>query len=503
MADVALDRALHDEAAQGHPAHLPDRSRTKPASLWSRCPAAVSASAQRPGSNRCSRVMTWLRACLLLGAIAGSAHAAGSGQFPDAQASDPAALGWMIGSPPPADRVVRFDDGSYFRFPQMRWSVSNFRQLMPTVNVSRGLAGPSRLERRLRNDIDSVTFVPLGGGASMTWRQSLEANYTDGIIVLHRGAVVYERYFGVLKPDGQHGAMSVTKTLVGTLAALLVAEGALDPGRPVSDFVPELAASAFGPATVRQLMDMTTGIRFSEDYADPDAEVWAHAAAGSPLPKPAGYQGPRTYYEFLATVQPEGRHGVAFHYRTANADALGWVLARVSGRSVAQLLSERVWSRLGAEQDAYMSVDSIGTPFAGGGLSAGLRDLARFGEMVRNNGRYNGQQVLPPGVVADIRRGASREDFAQAGYTLLPGWSYRNMWWITHDAHGAFMARGVHGQALYIDPVAQMVIARFASHPVAGNAANDPTSLPAYEAVARHLLTSHRANPGMSPGPSP
>jgi hypothetical protein len=408
---------------------------------------------------------------------------------PDAIASDPARLGWMVGSPPPPDRVLRFDDGSYFRFPEMRWSVANFRQLMPTVNVSRGIDAPAKLARDLRDDIDDISFLPIGGAHPMTWHASLLANYTDGIIVLHQGRVVYERYFGVLTPEGQHGAMSVTKTFVGTLAAMLAAEGALNPERLVADYVPELGRSAFGDATVRQVMDMTTGIRFSEDYADPNAEVWAHAAAGNPLPKPKDYSGPRSYYEFLQTVRPEGVHGEAFHYRTANTDALGWILARVSGRSVAQLLAERIWSRLGAEQDAYMSVDSTGTPFAGGGLNAGLRDLARFGEMIRNDGISGlGQQIVPTAAVADIRRGARQDDFAKAGYKLLAGWSYRNMWWITHNAHGAFMARGVHGQALYIDPTAEMVIARFASHPVAGNAANDPTSLPAYDAVARHLV---------------
>ncbi len=407
--------------------------------------------------------------------------------YPDAIQSDPARLGWMVGAPPPRERILRFDDGSYFRFPALRWSVSNFRQLMPTVNVSRGIGPPRPLQRALRDDIDGITFTPLGAARPMRWRDALLANYTDGIVVLHRGRVVYERYFGVLTPAGQHGAMSVTKTLVGTLAAQMVAEGTLDADRKVAAYVPELAGSAFGDATVRQVMDMTTGIRFSEDYADPNAEVWAHAAAGNPLPKPKDYTGPRSYHEFLKTVVPEGRHGEAFHYRTANADALGWILARVSGRSVAQLLSERIWSRLGAEQDAYMSVDSTGTPFAGGGLNTGLRDLARFGEMMRNGGRYNGQQIVPKAAVDDIRRGASRAAFDQAGYALLPGWSYRSMWWVTHDAAGAYMARGVHGQALYIDPAAQVVIARFASHPVAANAANDPTSLPAFRAVARHL----------------
>ena len=407
---------------------------------------------------------------------------------PDAVASDPARLGWMVGSPPPAERTLRFDDGSYFRFPAMRWSVSNFRLLMPTVNVSRGLEAPSPFKRELRDDIDAVQFTPLGGTQPMTWAGSLAANYTDGIVVLHRGQIIYERYFGVLKEDGQHGAMSVTKSLVGTLGAMLVAEGEIDANARVSEYVTELTDSGFGDATVRQLLDMTTAIKFSEDYTDPDAEVWAHARAGNPLPKPKDYTGPRSYFEFLQTVKKQGNHGEAFGYRTANTDALGWLIARVAGCSVAQLLSDRIWRRLGAEQDAYFSVDSIGTPFAGGGLNTGLRDLARVGEMMRNGGRFNGQQVVPQAVADDIRRGGDLVSFAQAGYQLLEGWSYRNMWWITHNEHGAFTARGVHGQALYIDPKAEMVIARYASHPVAGNAENDPTSLPAYHALARHLL---------------
>lgn len=431
-------------------------------------------------------------AIVFVSLMAPSAACASEQAFPDAIESDPARLGWMVGAPPPPERVLRFDDGSYFRFPAMRWSVSNFRQLMPTVNVSRGIGPPKALPRAIRDDIDGVTFTPLGADRQMTWRDSLLANYTDGIVILHKGRVVHERYFGVLRPDGQHGAMSVTKTFVGTLAAMMIAEGKLNPSRKVADYVPELGSSAFGDATVRQVMDMTTGIRFSEDYSDPAAEVWAHAAAGNPLPKPKDYAGARSYYDFLKTVGPEASHGKAFHYRTANTDALGWILARVGGRSVAQLLSERIWSKLGAEQDAYMSVDSTGTPFAGGGLNTGLRDLARFGEMIRNDGRYNGQQIVPTSAIEDIRRGGSREAFAKAGYDLLDGWSYRAMWWVTHDEDGSFMARGVHGQALYINPTAQVVIARFASHPVAGNAANDPTSLPAFRAMARHLMRPSR-----------
>ena len=142
------------------------------------------------------------------------------------------------------------------------------------------------------------------------------------------------------------------------------------------------------------------------------------------------------------------------------------------------------------EQDAFFTVDSIGTHFAGGGLNAGVRDMARFGQMMFDEGRFQGDQIVPSRVIARIRAGGSKSAFQAAGYTTLPGWSYRSMWWITHNEHGAYMGRGVHGQSLYIDPTAHMVIARFASHPVAGNAKNDPITLPAYHAVAKHLLAS-------------
>ncbi|WP_374033490.1 serine hydrolase domain-containing protein [Bdellovibrio bacteriovorus] len=409
-------------------------------------------------------------------------------KFPDAVESDPIKMKWMVGSPPPADRIVRFDDGSFFNFPQMRWSVSHFRQLMPTIGVSRG-KGPARgMPVSLRRDIDRLTFKPVGQAAEMSWEQSLLENYTDGILILHKGKIVYEKYLGSLTREGQHAAMSMTKSFVGTVAEILVAEGTLDPEKPVVAYVPELQQSGFKDGKVRDLMDMTTAIRFSEDYADPKAEVWQHAKAGDPLPKGPDYKGPRTYFEFLQTIRPEGVTGSEFHYKTANTDALGWVLSRASGKNVAELISEKIWRPLGAEQDAYMTVDSIGTPFAGGGLNLGLRDLARFGELMRNRGRLGGKQVIPEKVVASVQKGGDPEKFKKAGYGHLQGWSYRSMWWVTHNSHGAFMARGVHGQALYVDPKAQVVIARFGSHPIAANSANDAVTLPAFQAVAEHLM---------------
>jgi CubicO group peptidase (beta-lactamase class C family) len=265
----------------------------------------------------------------------------------------------------------------------------------------------------------------------------------------------------------------------------MVAEGDLDDAALVRDIVPEIDDSAFATATVRQVMDMTTGVRFSENYSDPNADVWKYSAAASPLPKPQDYAGPDGYWEYLRQVRPEGEHGTAFHYRTINSDMLGWIISRVSGRSVTELASARLWRPMGAEQDAYQTVDGKGVPFAGGGLSAGLRDLGRLGLLMLNGGVINGSRLFPAEVVASIRGGGDPSKFD--GFPTIPNGSYRSQWWIFHNDSGAFAARGVHGQTIYVDPGAEMVLVRFASFPQAQNAFIDPTSLPAYQAVADYL----------------
>ena len=405
-----------------------------------------------------------------------------------AEQSDPRVMGWMEGFPPPPDRLVMHPDSNFFSFPRLRWSVCHLRELLPTEQVSRGLGAPVPLEYDLdETAIDALTFTPIGSTKPMSWKESLAVNYTDGMLIIHDGKVVYERYSGCLDEAGKHAAMSMTKSLTGLLAEILVVEGRLDEDAPVSTIVPELAGSAFGSATVRQVMDMTTGLSFSEDYADPEADIWVYSAAASPLPKPPGYDGPDGYLEYLKTVMPEGRHGDAFGYKTVNSDALGWVISRVSGLEVTELLSERIWSRMGAEQDAYMTVDAKGTPFAGGGLSAGLRDLGRIGLLMLDGGTINGRRLFPAEVVDRIRAGGDKAAFARAGYVTLEGGSYRSMWWVLHNEHGAFAARGVHGQTIYVDPTARMVLVRLSSFPTAKNARIDPTSLPAYQAVAEYL----------------
>ena len=442
----------------------------------------------RAPRRRTSLAGTSVAVLAIAAATALPGRAAAAGESPDAPQSDPVTLGWMTGSPPPPERTIRVGDASFYRFPQLRWSLSHWRELFPTRNVSRGVGPVAPLPPGKPADLDGLTFKPIGSDAAMTWAQSLDANCTDGIVVLHRGRIVYEKYFGALAPDGQHIAFSVTKSFVGTLASMLVAEGRLDPDATVARYIPELAESAFGDATVQQVLDMTTALDYSEDYADPKAAFVPYARAAGMLPSPPDYAGPGTITDFLRSLRKNGTHGTEFHYRSPNTDVLGWLVWRVTGQPVDVVLKERIWSRLGAEGDAYMALDRVGTPLAAGGFNTRLRDLARFGEMIRLGGKWQGRQVVPAAVVEEIRLGASREAFEFGGYATLPGWSYHNQWWISHDDHGAFMARGIHGQAIYIDPKAEMVIARYASHPKASNVSLDPTSLPAYRAVADYLL---------------
>jgi CubicO group peptidase (beta-lactamase class C family) len=299
---------------------------------------------------------------------------------------------------------------------------------------------------------------------------------------------VYERYFGALQPHRPHACFSITKSYAATLAATLIHEGVLDEARAVPFYLPEMAASAYGDATLRQVLDMQVGVDYSELYSDPKAHIWDYSRAGGLRARPRDYAGPGNYYDYLVTLRKAGTHGAVFDYKTVNTEVLCWVMTRVTGVPLPELLSDRIWSRLGCEEDGYLAVDSIGVAMGGGGLSATLRDMARFGELMRCEGSWRGSQVIPAAVVADIRRGADPAKFAPAGYTFLPGYSYRNMWWVAHNDLGVFEGRGIHGQRLYVSPQAQTVIARFCSHPIATSAANDPVTLPAFAALCRFLM---------------
>lgn len=404
-------------------------------------------------------------------------------RYLDGRASDPREFGWMHGAPPPAGKRITFDGDAFLDFPKIRWSLSHRRELGATVNVWRGRDAPSYLDRHDRKgEIDALTFTDANGHIRR-FDEALFDTYADGIVVLHRGRIVYERYFGALEPHLPHACHSITKSYAGTLAATFVHEGVLDDSKTIPHYLPELRGTAWDDATLRQVMDMQTGLAYTEVYDDEKSGVWAEMRACRFRSRPVGYEGPQTLCDYLLTVRKEGVHGEVFAYKSVNTEVMSWVMTRVTGRSFAQLLHERLWAPLGCEEDGYVIVDAAGMPMTGGGLSASLRDMARFGELMLREGEWNGKQLIPASVVHDVRRGANSVKFPKAD----PDYSYRSQWWVTFDEFGGFAAGGIHGQRLYVAPKAEMVVARFASHPVASAYAHSPITVPQILALGRML----------------
>jgi CubicO group peptidase (beta-lactamase class C family) len=319
------------------------------------------------------------------------------------------------------------------------------------------------------------------------WPTGKKATYTDGLLVLHRGRVVYEKTYAGMQAANTHALWSVSKSIAGVLATDMIQQGLIEAQAPVSRYLPELKDTAWGDATVQQTLDMTTGARYSENFADPTAGVYRYLNATGLVPGPAGDTGPRSTLEYLKTVQKDGEHGAAFGYKSVDTEVIGWLLQRVTGKSFAVLVSERLWQPMGAQEDGYVWVDPSGAQVSSIGVGASLRDLGRLGELLRQGGRANGKQVLLPATVAELRKGADPEKFKAANQPMRAGYSYHNHFWIPHDADGTFEAKGVNGQHIHVNPAAELVIVKLSSHPVPNTAFTHTLDRRAFAAIATAL----------------
>jgi CubicO group peptidase (beta-lactamase class C family) len=401
---------------------------------------------------------------------------------------DPLKQGWMQGFPPAKEKLIRFEARSFYAWPQLRWSLSHLEELVPTKNVWRGPNASRPLPYNLQSFNDAV--ITSTTGEALNWQAGLAQTYTDGLIVLHRGKVLYEDYFGASGPHIRHVIQSANKSFVGILAESLIAEGRLDADALVPTIIPELKDSAFGDATVQQVLDMLISMVFYEDYLDPASEIWRfHRATG--MAPPQSSQGAEDASEVVADVLPrvkkDKRHGEAFAYREPNIFVLGWIVRRAAGQDIASQLSDRIWQHIGAEHDGYYLIDGSGAESSSGFT---LRDFARFGELLRTGGRIDEKQLIPGAVIDKIFRGGNPQHFAKAGLETLPGWSYKSQWWLRHiDGRTCAVARGAHGQVLYIDRENELVVARTGSFPKAPSVQIDPIFLPMLDEITKRVST--------------
>ena len=390
---------------------------------------------------------------------------------------------WMEGFPPPPERIIQFKDGTYRKWPQLRWTMCNLQQLVPTKTIWNGGGCPAPYVSTPVS-VENIQLTTLGG-ETLSFQENIDKSYTDGLAVLHKGKLIYEGYFAHCQPDTRHVIQSATKSVVGTIAADLVEANQLDRDKLVADYIPELAGSAWDRATVGNVLDMQVSMAFDENYMDPKSQVYQYLASAGMIEKSGNLSAPDSVYQYLPAIKGKGVHGEAFAYREPNINVLGWLVRRVTGRSLTELCSERIWKPMNAEQDAYFMVDGWGAETT---MGMNLRDFARFGELIRNGGRAGGQQVLQSATIEKLFRGGSQDKFAKAGYETLRGWSYTNQWWVRHlPDRRCLMARGAYGQFVYIDRGAEVVVARFGSSQYPPSSRVDNYTLPLIDKLIEFL----------------
>jgi CubicO group peptidase (beta-lactamase class C family) len=370
--------------------------------------------------------------------------------------------------------------------PQNRWAFQHVGDFLRTARIARG-HGPAWHFGSALRDITGISFTDIDG-ATRTIGELLAATYTDGFLVAHDGKIVAEIYMNGMERSTLHLSQSVVKSFTSTLVGILVGAGELDPARLVSDYVPELATCGYRGATLSQVLDMRSGVKFSEDYLAPDSEVAA-------LDRASGWKPRRdaadtcSIKSLILTLQQERPHGGPFLYRSIETEVLGWTISQVTGQDLATFMSNALWQPMGAEADANITIDHEGTGLADGGLSATLRDYARLGQLFLDGGARGTKQVVPESWVRACRTGdveAFKANYAER-YDDYPSAAYSKQWWTLDTKRGMHEALGIYGQMIHVEPARRLVVVKLSSWPEPLNDKFGRSTRRAIDAIGRDL----------------
>lgn len=359
---------------------------------------------------------------------------------------------------PPALTLMNWD-----RAPQNRWSFQHVREIVPTAPIAAGVAVPLA-QAGQGIDPDTIVFVDHAGELT-TFGRLLDTSFTDGILLLHRGRIVYENYRNGMRPETLHLAQSMSKSVIAALTGSLHHHRVLPLERRVADFVPEFRDSAYCDATIAHLLDMTSGVDFPEDVTDPISGLGVMDIAVGWKPVAPDNPNPRSVRALVASLRKMVRpHGAQFDYRSMETEVLGLCIEAAVGASLCDLISELIWRPMGAEHDANFAVDPEGYAIADGGLSSSLRDLGRFGLIYAHEGSVNGRQILPAAWIRDTSKG-NASAFPDSRKADWPNGAYRYQFWIEDVAATAILALGIYGQMIYIDHARDFVGVKLSSSP--------------------------------------
>ncbi|MBL3820579.1 serine hydrolase [Bacillus sp. BSL6] len=367
--------------------------------------------------------------------------------------------------------------------PYLRWSYTHMKEFTLINDVKNKPDQIARFPSALQNLDDFAVERRLGNTTPL--KKLLDDNKTDAFVVVHNGQLVYERYFNGYNESEPHGMASLAKVFTGAIIQSLAEENRIDLEKTADTYIKELKNTPFGKATLQQLMDMQVSVEYpTHGYEHPalenqDAQLYL---ASNILPRGKNYDGPMKIYDMLREAEETAPPGSDFSYDNGSAETLAWIIRTITGKSLAENVSERIWSQIGMEENAYYVTDETKVEQASAGLNATARDMARFGQLLLNNGEYNGKQILPSSITEDIKNVQEGELAVGPGASI----SYHNQWWIPHNEQGAFEVLGSYGQTLYIDPKANMVIVHFSSNATPSNEIHSVYSN-MYIDIAHHL----------------
>ncbi|WP_299881453.1 serine hydrolase [uncultured Sulfitobacter sp.] len=388
----------------------------------------------------------------------------------------------MKGAPPPPEqRLPRID---WDRPPWNRWAFQRVQEFLPTAPIRKG-EKTSSLPMDVQG-IGGITCETESGPKTID--QLVDDTYTDGLLVMIGGKVIHESYYNGMDQRTVHLAQSVSKSITATAGAVLMDQGLIDPQAPITDYLPELEQTAWKGATVQQVLDMTTGVRYEESYDIRDSDIGKTDFASGWKPAPPGVDvtdWPTCVWEQIQTLKTlEDTHGSRFLYRSIETDVLAHAMERVTQMRLPQIISENLWAPMGAEEDANITVDPSGYGLACGGISACLRDFARFGLAMLNDGQVDGRQVIPQRWIDSTRNGAHGL-FNENGRNYFPNGAYRNQFWIEDQDKTGHLCLGVFGQTIYVSPERGMVAVKLSTWPDFQNSDFLKETMAGFHAISR------------------
>jgi CubicO group peptidase (beta-lactamase class C family) len=372
----------------------------------------------------------------------------------------------------------RNQDKIIMRRPFNEWTFTHMDRLLPYEVVPR-----SRSPKPLPNRAGPLEVDYWFQGRQWRLADLHKRTNTTAFVVLHRGQLVHESYPGRFAgPATRMQLFSVTKSLTSMLIGIALDEGLLsDPTDPIAKYVPELIGTAYDGPSIEDLLDMSSGAGDRETWDDPASDIArftrAMTTAGSLL-------------DVVRSLKRTSVPGVRFNYSTIDAQVLGWVVEAASGRSLAQYAADRIWSRIGTEADAYywLSRERPHQAIGGGSFNATARDTARLGLIMAHGGRCGDRPIVPAAWVERSRR--SDRPYLQVGALGEPGlrhYGYANQWWTVGGDRRAFTGQGIHGQYLYVDPLADVVIVKCSAWPTEEDDDRDAETIAALQAIVEHL----------------